>query len=331
METNLLLTILVIFMIILLILIFFLISRLYSSKNQVTFTSLKNQLDDQYQNDKSLLLKSQETATTLLALQQQFQTLSQEFHILNKGSFRNSATIDAISKDLNDIQKVMINKKTRGNWGEYQLEMLLSLYVGDHKGVFESQYVLESGAIADVALHLPDDERLLLLDSKFPMENYQKMIEHQGNRAMEERYLQLFKTNIKKHISDIANKYITQQTMETAIMFIPSEAIYTFICGSCPELIDEAYKKHVLITSPTTLVGVVFTLINITKEFHRAKHIQEIEQELNYLFEDTARLVERANKASQYASLTLKHIDEMQISIQKLTKRMQQINEGQIE
>ncbi len=331
MKTELLLYILIAVMVILVIAVLYLALKLYKSSQQSQISHLQNQLDDQYQNDKSLLLKSQETATTLLSLQQQFQTLAQEFHILNKGSFRSYNVLDDISNNLNEIQKVMVNKKARGNWGEFQLEMLLRMYLGDHQNIFQTQYHLSNGAIVDVALHLPGEKRILALDSKFPLENYQNILNQQGNRSMEERYIQLFKTNIKKHIHDISQKYLTSETLETAIMFIPSEAIYTFICGECPELIDEAYKYHVLLTSPTTLAGVVFTLLNITKEFKRTENIQHIEKEISYLLDDMQRLIERTNKTYQYATLTMKHLDEMQTSIQKLAKRMKKINDGTLE
>lgn len=331
MDNNLLIYILIAFLLFLMMIVLFLAVKLYKSTQQTNIKHLKNQLEDQYENDKTLLLKSQETATTLLALQQQFQTLSQEFHLLNKGSYRSYATLDDISQNLNDIQKVMVNKKARGNWGEYQLEMLLRMYLGDHQNIFESQYTLSNGFIADVVLHLPQENRVLVLDAKFPMENYQHLIQNQKDKTLEQRYLQLFKNNIKKHIHDIAHKYLTAETLEIAIMFIPSEAIYTFICSECSELLDESYKNHILMTSPTTLAGVVFTLLNITKEFKRSENIKAIEKEVVFLLEDMKRLLERTQKTYQYAQLTLKHLDEMQISVQKLSKRMQKINDGTID
>lgn len=331
MNTENLLFILIAITLLLLIAILWLIVRSYSSQNQSTMQSIQAQLDDQDQNDRTLLLKTQETATTLRSLQQQFQTLSQEFHILNKGSYHSLNMIDTISDNLNQIQKVMVNKKARGNWGEYQLEMLLSLYIGNSEKIYESQYQLEEGVIGDVALHLPNSEKVLILDAKFPMENYQNIIENSHRRALEDRYIQLFKTNIKKHIHDISKKYITAKTLDTAIMFIPSEAIYTFICSECAELIDEAYKYHVLMTSPTTLAGVVFTLVDATKDFHRQEHMKELEKQMIALFEDTQRLVERSEKVNQSALQTVKQIEEMQISVQKLSKRVQKINDGQIE
>lgn len=331
MNTELLLWILIILVIFLIIISLWLIIRSYQPQNQAAFGSLKAQLDDQYQNDRTLMLKTQETATTLLSLQQQFQTLSQEFHVLNKGSFHNSTVIDEISQNLNEMQKIMVNKKARGNWGEYQLETLLALYIGENKNMMERQYSLQNGYIADVALHVPDAQQVLIIDAKFPMENYQNIIDAKTPRSLQERYVQLFKSNIKKHIHDIAKKYINIETLDLAVMFIPSEAVYTYICSDCPELIDEAYQKHVLMASPTTLAGIVFTLLNVLRQFQRTEHMKEIEEEIYALLEDTDRLLERTRKASQAANQMTKQLEEVQISAQKLAKRMACIKEGEPE
>lgn len=326
METNLLLMILICLVLILLILVLYQTMKTNSNRD---LSIVKAQLDDQYQNDKTLMLKSQETATSLLSLQQQFQTLLTEFHLLNKGTYHSSSLMNDMAKNIHEMQEVMVNKKARGNWGEYQLESLLSLYIGNNKNIYERQYQLNEGVLGDVALHLPSSDKVLILDAKFPMENYRHLINANGQKNLEDKYLQLFKTDIKKHIRDISRKYITEQTLDLAIMFIPSEAIYSFICANVDELIDEAYQAHVLITSPTTLAGVVFTLLNATKEFHRSQHIKEIEKDLNALLDDVRRLVERTNKANQYARLTVKQMDEMAISIDKLANRIQKISDGQ--
>lgn len=328
METNLLLMVLVCLVLVLLILVLYQTIKINQNRD---LNIVKAQLDDQYQNDKTLMLKSQETATSLLSLQQQFQTLLSEFHLLNKGNYYSTNLITDMAKNISEMQAVMINKKTRGNWGEYQLESLLSLYIGNNKNIYERQYQLKNGVLGDVALHLPNSDKVLILDAKFPLENYRNLIDAKGQKQLEDKYLQLFKTNIKKHIRDISHKYITEETLDLAIMFIPSEAIYSFICAKADELIDEAYQAHVLITSPTTLAGVVFTLLNATKEFHRSQHIKEIEKDLQALLDDVRRLVERTNKANQYAHLTVKQMDEMAISIDKLASRIQKISDGQDE
>ena len=239
MNTNELLYILIGLMIILIGAVLILLIRIKKTpKEYMMLGALKEQLDDQDENGKTLLLKSQETASTLLSLSQQFQTLNSELHILSKGSFRNSETMNEMARSLNEVQRVMVNKKARGNWGDYQLEWLLESYLGLSSSIYERQYLLDNGMIADIAFHLPGATDVLVLDSKFPMENYLQIINNEGQKVLEEKYSQLFKTNIKKHIKDISKKYLTEQTTPIAIMFIPSEAIYTYILSEYPDYVQ---------------------------------------------------------------------------------------------
>lgn len=297
-------------------------------KEYMMLGALKEQLDDQEENDKALLLKSQETASTLLSLSQQFQTLNSELHILSKGSFRNSETMNDMARSLNEVQRVMVNKKARGNWGEYQLEWLLESYLGLSSSIYERQYLLDNGMIADIAFHLPGSSDVLVLDSKFPMENYLQIINNEGQKVLEEKYAQLFKTNIKKHIKDISKKYITEQTSPVAIMFIPSEAIYTYILSEFPDLIDEAFKSHVMMTSPTTLSGILFNLLHSYKQFYRVENIQYIEKELGLLIDDLKRLTQRAENAKKHAAQTEKDMEELETSLKKVSNRIHKITEG---
>lgn len=329
MDTNTLLYILIGLIIFLIIIVLILLIQTKKSpKDYMMLGAIKEQMDDQDENDKTLLLKSQETATTLLALSQQFQTLTSELHILSKGSYRNHETIHEMAGHLNEIQRVMVNKKARGNWGEYQLDWLLESYLGSSSVVYEKQYSLENGMIADIAFHLPDSNQLLVLDSKFPMENYLQIINNEGQKVMEDKYRALFKTNIKKHIHDISKKYITDQTTQVAIMFIPSEAIYTYILSEFPELVDEAFQNHVMMTSPTTLSGVLFSLLHSYKQFYRAKNIQEIEKELGLLLDDLKRLTQRAENAKKHAMQTTQDMEDLEVSLRKVSKRIHKITEG---
>lgn len=329
MNTNELLYILIGLMIILIGAVLILLIRIKKTpKEYMMLGALKEQLDDQDENDKTLLLKSQETASTLLSLSQQFQTLNSELHILSKGSFRNSETMNEMARSLNEVQRVMVNKKARGNWGEYQLEWLLESYLGLSSSIYERQYLLDNGMIADIAFHLPGSTDVLVLDSKFPMENYLQIINNEGQKVLEEKYSQLFKTNIKKHIKDISKKYLTEQTTPIAIMFIPSEAIYTYILSEYPDLIDESFKYHVMMTSPTTLSGILFCLLHSYKQFYRTENIQVIEKELGLLIDDLKRLMQRAENAKKHAVQTQNDMEDLEVSLKKVSNRIHKIVEG---
>lgn len=243
----------------------------------------------------------------------------------NKEENETIRSIENMEQDLKKMNLIFNNTKQRGNWGEYQLEYLLNMYASENKEVFQMQYPLENKKIADAILYTYDHQ-ILCIDSKFPMENYLKMIEDKENQ---EYYFRLFKNNMKKHIQDISQKYITPQTMNQAILFIPSEAIYQFVCGKCSDLFQEALSSHVLLASPTTLVGIVYTILSQTKDFYRQEHVEEIEKDLKVLLEDVNRLLQRSEKAQNNLNLLQDQFEMVHTSCKKIGKRIQKITEGE--
>ena len=243
----------------------------------------------------------------------------------NKEENETIRSIENMEQDLKKMNLIFNNTKQRGNWGEYQLEYLLNMYASENKEVFQMQYPLENKKIADAILYTYDHQ-ILCIDSKFPMENYLKMIEDKENQ---EYYFRLFKNNMKKHIQDISQKYITPQTMNQAILFIPSEAIYQFVCAKCSDLFQEALSSHVLLASPTTLVGIVYTILSQTKDFYRQEHGEEIEKDLKVLLEDVNRLLQRSEKAQNNLNLLQDQFEMVHTSCKKIGKRIQKITEGE--
>ena len=243
----------------------------------------------------------------------------------NKEENETIRSIENMEQDLKKMNLIFNNTKQRGNWGEYQLEYLLNMYASENKEVFQMQYPLENKKIADAILYTYDHQ-ILCIDSKFPMENYLKMIEDKENQ---EYYFRLFKNNMKKHIQDISQKYITPPTMNQAILFIPSEAIYQFVCAKCSDLFQEALSSHVLLASPTTLVGIVYTILSQTKDFYRQEHVEEIEKDLKVLLEDVNRLLQRSEKAQNNLNLLQDQFEMVHTSCKKIGKRIQKITEGE--
>lgn len=289
---------------------------------------LRQQLSLSQSTDQNLLMKTQQTVTSIEAMNRQVQLLFRELNQLGKDTAASGATLDQVQEHVLAMNRIMVNKKARGNWGEYQLGMLLELYAGDCTEVYERQYSLQNGMIADFVLHLAGTAQVLCIDSKFPMENFQKVIENEGQPDAYARSLSTFKSNIKKHIQDIARKYITPQTSEQAIMFVPSEAVYMFLCSDCSSLLEYALQQHVLITSPTTLIGVVFTLVHATREMRRGEHIKEIEKEIIDLLEDANRLTIRLEKSAHALEQAMSVMNDAQISANKIAKRIEKIHDG---
>ena len=245
----------------------------------------------------------------------------------NRSLGQSDIKINQMIDGMHDINVIMTNTKKRGTFGEYQLYHILSLYCGDNQHIYEEQYHLNNGKIGDAALHLPGNTKVLIIDSKFPMENYLKIVDNPKDVS----YQNEFKKNVKKHIDDISHKYITEETLEEAVMFIPSEAIYLYLCDECADLYDYAHNKKVLMTSPSTLMGVVFTLINITKDFNRSENIKEIEQRIIKLKEDTNRLDDRYERVMKNLATLEKSLKDLAISKDKISKTINQAYDGAIE
>ena len=286
------------------------------------------------QEREKIMLKQQENITSVKAISdnlfQKQQLLERKFNELELSTTGSTQILSNVSQDINEMNRVMINKKSRGNWGEYQLDTLLSIYCGESKEIYQMQYTLGNGMIGDAALKLPGNKKILIVDSKFPMENYVRILDS-SNETDRTRYSGLFKIDIKKHIDDIMKKYITKETVDLAVMFIPSEAIYTYICAENEDLVAYAHTKHILLTSPTTLLGVVFTLINATKDFNRSNHIKDIEKSIILMADDARRLGERMDKVQSSTDILEKSLKDARISADKISNRIQRLADGYVE
>ena len=311
-------------MLILLILLVFLILGVC-----VMLLHMSRQNHDQ---SREMILKNQESITTATKsdqkIFQQFELLLNQVQQVSRNQTTVSQSMDWLQNQMDSMNRIMTNTKRRGNWGEYQLDLLLQEYAGENDNVYTNQYTLPNGKIADVAFHLPGTEKVLCVDSKFPMENYLRMDEETENKEM---YLRAFRQNIKKHIDDIANKYINTYTASQAMMFIPSEAIYQFICAKCDDLLSYALQKHVMLTSPTTLIGVLFTLQASTKDFYQAHHMKEIENNILRLQEDMERLVTRSEKAQKSLESLLTQFQLVSVSAHKISQRVSKMALGKEE
>lgn len=291
----------------------------------VFFTQRRKQEETSFQ----MLLQNKESLTKSEMMEKQTQQVFQNVlvqlqEMKNQQGIKDKTMMD-ISSSLQNMHQVMTNTKMRGNWGEYQLDLLLSSFLGEHDNVYQSQYTLSNGKIADAVLFMPGESKVLCIDSKFPLENYLKIQKENADQAM----IRQFKTNVKKHIDDVAEKYITLETTKHALLFVPNEAIYQYICAECEDLFLYALHKHVEMTSPTTLIGILFSFLESTKEFYRANHIEDIEKNILLLQEDVHRLLERSQKAEKSLESLAQQFHQVSISATKIARRMDSISKGQ--
>lgn len=240
--------------------------------------------------------------------------------------------IDNLSNDIVSLQSILTDKKSRGIFGEANLYHILDSVFGKNDAIYRTQYTLPNGTIADTVLFAPEPLGTIAIDSKFPLENYRFMVDKKISQIEREMYEKQFKLDVKKHIDAISSKYIIDGvTTNQAIMFLPAEAIFAEINAYHPEILDYAYKKHVWMTSPTTLISTLTVIQMIIKNMERDKYTSIIHEELNKLGIEFARYKERWDKLSKSIQTVNKDVENFQITTEKIMKKFTSINNVQMD
>ena len=232
--------------------------------------------------------------------------------------------IDGLTVNMVSLQELLGDKRSRGAYGEVQLESLVRNVLP--ASGFKMQHTFENGARVDCALFLPQPTGIVAVDSKFPLENYHKMFDNTLPEAMQNAAEKQFKADVKKHVDDIASKYIIPNvTSDGAVMFIPAEAVFAEIHAYHPEIIDYAMIKRVWLVSPTTLMAVLNTARAVLKDVEMRKQVHIIKDELGKLSKDFERFDVRMKKLADNIRQAHENAQDVHVSSQKITNRFKQI------
>ena len=238
--------------------------------------------------------------------------------------------IDGLTTNMVSLQELLGDKRSRGAFGELQLEGLIKNILPPDSYSF--QHTFSKGVRADCVLFLPDPTGTVAVDSKFPMENYQKMFDVKLTDLDKSKAQKQFKLDVKKHINDIASKYIiTDETSDGAVMFLPAEAVFAEIHAYHPELIQEAMAKKVWIVSPTTLMAVLNTARAVLKDVETRKQVHIIKSELGKLGKEFDRFDTRMKKLADNIRQAHENAQDVHITSQKITQRFTQIEKVELE
>lgn len=240
--------------------------------------------------------------------------------------------IDTLSGDIISLQGVLTDKKTRGIFGEVNLEHILSNVFGlNNDKIYKTQYTLSNGTIADSILFTPEPLGTIAIDSKFPLEHYQIMVDKNNSIEVREQAEKMFKVDMKKHIDAISSKYIIPgETSDQAILFLPAEAIFAEVNAYHTDILDYAYKNRVWITSPTTLISTLTTIQIILKNIERDKYTKVIHSELRLLDEEFKRYKDRWDKLYRSIETVSRDVKDIYTTTDKITKRFNSINQVEI-
>lgn len=241
--------------------------------------------------------------------------------------------IDGLNSEIVSLQNVLTDKKTRGTYGEVNLEYILNNAFGSRQnGIYETQHKFSNGYICDAILYAPAPLGTIAIDSKFPLENYQKMTDKTKDRDVRLFAEKMFVNDVKKHINDISEKYIIPgETSDEAIMFLPAEALFAEINAYHPELLNYAYSKKVWIAGPTTLISTLSIISMILKNMERDKYAKVIHEELAKLSIEFTRYKDRWDKLARNVKSVNQSIDDLYTTSEKISKRFDSINSVDID
>lgn len=222
---------------------------------------------------------------------------------------KNIGEFSEIGRSMKELQDFLQSPKLRGNIGEQVLKDLLSQFLP--KETYILQYSFKNGERIDAVVKT--SQGLIPVDAKFPMENFRKMIKEETKLA-KEKFKNEFLRDVKKHINDIARKYILTEegTVDYALMYIPSESVYYEIIND-EELFDYTGKKRVLPVSPMSFYAYLKAILMSfegQKIEKRAKEILSLLQSLQKDYE----------KAEEALSVLNKHITNAYNQIANVTK-----------
>lgn len=290
-----------------------------------TFMSFKEAVSTKLNMDLQTMNEKVETR-----LKEGFQSSDQLF----KNMVEKLAIIDTTQKNIEnlsghvtDLKTYLSDKKQRGMYGEVQLYQILENVFGENnQALFTKQHTLSNGTKVDALVYGSDQALNIPIDSKFSLENYIRMNDETLSEASRKEASKLFEQNIKKHINDIASKYIIKnETTNYALMFIPSEAVFSEIQANYVDLILYAQQKNVWLTSPTTLVYMLTMILLIYQDVEKEKHAEKMLLEVDRLFDDFRLFFERWNIFKKEIKKLVDSIDSLDKPMERLNKKVYKI------
>ncbi|MES2630363.1 MAG: DNA recombination protein RmuC [Patescibacteria group bacterium] len=241
---------------------------------------------------------------------------------LTKLDETNRRVVD-VADELKTLQNVLQNPKQRGVFGEYYLESVLGNILPTKN--FKMQYAFKDGMIADAAVFL-DKGQILAVDSKFSLENYNRMVQA-PNKAEREEWLKKVRTDLKGRI-DETSKYIrpAENTMDFAFMFIPSESLYYDLLigdvgtgSSARDLIEYAFReKNVIIVSPTSFMAYLQTVLQGLRSLQIEEQAKDIQIQVGKLGRHISTFDDYMNKLGKSLGTTVGHYNNAHKELGKI-------------
>jgi DNA recombination protein RmuC len=245
-------------------------------------------------------------------------------------------TIDKAQKNITDLseqvvslQHVLDDKHARGAFGEVQLNDIVIDALPPSAYAFQA--VLSNAKRADCIIKLPNPPGPIVIDAKFPLTSYSAMLDTE-DAAERTRHAKQLGMDTKKHIKDIADRYIIPgETSDSALMFIPSEAVYAELHAHHPDVVELSHRSKVYLVSPTTMMATLTTVRAVLRDVRMREQAGLIQVEISVMLKDVDRMMDRVRKLESHFDQADRDIKDIRISASKISSRGTKIEELELD
>lgn len=255
----------------------------------------------------------------------QLTKLSERLAVIDKAQEK----LTGMTQEVVSLKDILANKQSRGAFGQGRMEAIVR--DGLHASAYEFQATLSNGSRPDCLIRLPGDERAMAVDAKFPLEAFTALKdatndmerEHAGRRV---------RTDLAKHIKDIADKYLLSgETQDLALLFVPSESIYADLNSHFDDVIQRAHRARVIIVSPSLLMMAIQVMQSLVRDRRMQEQTHLIQREVRSLLDDLRRLGDRVAKLDAHFRQAQEDVAQITTSTEKLVRRGSRIDQLELD
>ena len=228
-----------------------------------------------------------------------------------------------MTREVVSLKDILANKQTRGAFGQGRMEAIVR--DGLPAAAYDFQFTLTNRARPDCIIRLPGDPRPLAVDAKFPLEGFSALRTARDEEARKAAQARV-RADVGKHVKDIADRYLLPgETQDMALMFVPSEAIYTDLVEHFDDVVQKAHRARVVIVSPTLMMMAISVTQAMLRDARMRDEAQAIQTEVGRLMADVKLIVERASKLETHFGQALDDLNGIGAASLRVSRRAARI------
>jgi DNA recombination protein RmuC len=234
------------------------------------------------------------------------------------------ARLTGLTQEVVSLKDILSNKQARGAFGQGRMEAIVR--DGLPSGAYDFQFTLSNKSRPDCVIRLPGDARLLAVDAKFPLEAFTLFKDARNDEARKSAFARV-RADVGKHVKDIAERYLLAgETQDIAMMFVPSESVYSDLVEHFDDVVQKAHRGRVIIVSPSLLMMAIQVMQTMARDARMRDQAHVIQAEVGKLLADVRRLAERTAKLDAHFRQAQEDVGQIAASSDKIVRRGERID-----